>query len=44
VDIDRAHMRRKTIFEFDPTKYGAKDYMSLAKEVVRIAQKEAAGG
>ncbi|MFP3911241.1 MAG: ParA family protein [Desulfobacteraceae bacterium] len=44
VDIDRAHMKRKTIFEFDPTKYGAKDYMSLAKEVVRIAQREAARG
>ncbi|MFO7987272.1 MAG: ParA family protein [Desulfatiglandaceae bacterium] len=44
VDIDRAHMKRKTIFEFDPTKYGAKDHMSLAKEVVQIVRKETARG
>lgn len=43
VDIDRAHMKRKTIFEFDPTKYGAKDHTALAKEIVQIVQRETTG-
>jgi chromosome partitioning protein len=40
VDIDRAHMKRKTIFEFDPAKYGAKDHAALAKEIAQIVEKE----
>ncbi len=42
VDIDRAHMKRKTIFEFDPAKHGAKDHLALAKEIIQIVQKESA--
>lgn len=40
IDIDRAHMKRKTIFEFDSSKYGAIDHGALAKELVEIVQKE----
>jgi len=40
VDLDKAHMKRKTIFEFDPNKYGAQDYRALAKEVVSIVKAE----
>lgn len=42
VDIDRAHMKRKTIYEFDPAKYGAKDHTALAKEIIEIVQGESA--
>jgi chromosome partitioning protein len=41
IDIDRAHMKRKTIFEFDPSKYGAKDHAALAEEVIEIVRREA---
>ena len=41
VDIDRAHMKRKTIFEFDSDTDGAKDYSALAREVIEIARREA---
>ena len=42
VDIDRAHMKRKTIYEFDPAKYGAKDHTALAKEIIEIVQGQSA--
>jgi len=42
VDIDRAHMKRKTILEFDPANYGSKDYAALAKEIAQIVEKEKA--
>nr|ASQ41205.1 chromosome partitioning protein ParA [Candidatus Magnetananas rongchenensis] len=38
VDLDKAHMKRKTIFDFDHNKYGAQDYKALGKEVVEIVQ------
>lgn len=38
VDLDRAHTHRKTIFSFAPSKAGAKDYMQLAQEVLRLVQ------
>jgi cellulose biosynthesis protein BcsQ len=41
IDIDRAHMKRKTIFEFDSSKYGAKDHAALAEEVIEIVRREA---
>ena len=34
-------MKRKTIFEFDPSKYGAKDHAALAEEVIGIVRREA---
>lgn len=40
VDIDRAHMKRKTIFEFDPSKYGAIDHQALAKEIEELIRRE----
>ena len=43
VDIDRAHMKRKTIFEFDPSKYGAKDHSALAREILQIVEREGPG-
>jgi chromosome partitioning protein len=43
VDIDRAHQKRKTIFELDKKKPGAEDYLAFAQEVIRMCdgQKEA---
>jgi len=43
VDIDRAHQKRKTIFELDKKKPGAQDYLAFAQEVIRMCdgQKEA---
>lgn len=41
-NIDRAHMKRKTIFEYDPTKDGAKDHSSLTREVIEFVRREAA--
>lgn len=38
VDIDKAHQKRKTIFELDPGKPGAQDYMALAQEVVDLTE------
>lgn len=43
VDIDRAHMKRKTVFEFSPNKEGALDYSSLAKEVLALVHADATG-
>jgi len=43
VDIDRAHMKRKTIFEFGADTDGAKDYSAFAREVIEIARREADG-
>jgi len=36
VDIDRAHQKRKTIFELDKKKPGAEDYLAFAQEIVRM--------
>jgi hypothetical protein len=33
-------MKRKTIFELDPAKYGAKDHAALAKEIAQIVETE----
>ncbi len=43
VDIDRAHQKRKTIFELDKKKPGAQDYLAFSREVIRMCdgQKEA---
>jgi len=43
VDIDRAHMKRKTIFEFGSDTDGAKDYSAFAREVIEIARREVDG-
>ncbi len=41
VDIDKAHIKRKTIFGFDMDSSGAVDYRSLAREVVAIVRNAA---
>lgn len=38
VDLDKAASRRKTIFDLNPAKPGAKDYEALAEEVLKIVQ------
>ena len=40
VDLEKAAIKRKTIFEFDPTKSGAQDYMAFAKEVVGLVEEK----
>jgi chromosome partitioning protein len=41
VDIDKAHIKRKTIFGFDTGSQGAEDYRNLAREVVTIVRNAA---
>ncbi len=41
VDIDKAHIKRKTIFGFDTDSQGAADYKNLAREVVTIVRNAA---
>ena len=36
VDIDRAHQKRKTIFELDKKKPGAQDYLAFSREIIRM--------
>ena len=43
VDIDRAHMKRKTIFQFGSDTDGAKDYNAFAEEVIEIVRRESEG-
>ncbi|MGD9972737.1 MAG: ParA family protein [Desulfatirhabdiaceae bacterium] len=42
VNIDMAHIKRKTIFSFDSACQGAIDYRNLAKEVVKIVRSDTA--
>lgn len=41
VDIDKAHIKRKTIFGFDSNSQGAADYRNLAREVVNVVNSAA---
>ncbi len=36
VEIDKSHMKRKTILEFNPESYSAADYRSLCKEIIEL--------
>lgn len=39
-NIEKAHMKRKTVFEMDETCDGAQDHWALAQEVLRILEDE----
>lgn len=36
IDFDKAHMKRQTIFQFNPSSFSSINYMNLCKEIIEV--------